>query len=87
MKILLDAGVNPNTFAGMSGVTWAIDIAAWKGDLEAVSLLLAQKPSGSDMIQRAMKAAANSGHRTLFEALLKYGKDHHYALQCAALGG
>jgi ankyrin repeat protein len=87
VKMLLDAGASSNTFAGMSGVSYVIQVAAGRGDLEQVSLLLAQDTTRSEMIDLAMQAAAFGGQRTLFEALLKYSKDNHSALRYAALGG
>jgi ankyrin repeat protein len=87
VKMLLDSGASPNAFAGMSGVAYAVQIAAGRGDLEVVSLLLAQDTTRSDMITLAMNAAAYGRQRIVFEALLSYGKNHDYSLQCAALAG
>jgi hypothetical protein len=39
------------------------------------------------VIKSAMRSAAHGGQRILFEAQLNSGKNHDYALQCAALAG
>jgi len=87
VKMLLDAGANPGAYEGMSGVLYAVDVAALRGDLEQVSLLLAQDTVRPDMLKSAMRYAAHGGQRILFEALLNYGENHDYALECAALAG
>jgi ankyrin repeat protein len=87
VKMLLDAGADPNAFEGISGVLYAVDAAALRGDLEQVSLLLAQDTIQPYMLKSAMRYAARGGQRILFEALLTYGKNHDYALECAALVG
>lgn len=87
VKMLLDAGANPKACEGMSGVLFAVDVAALRGDLEQVSLLLAQDTIRPDMLKSAMTYAARGGQRILFEALLNYGENHDYALECAALAG
>jgi ankyrin repeat protein len=87
VKMLLDAGANPNAFEGFSGVLYAVDVAVVRGDLEQVSLLLAQDTIQPHLHKSAMKHAARGGKRILFEALLSYGKNHDYALECAALAG
>jgi ankyrin repeat protein len=87
VKILLDAGADPNAFEGFSGVLYAVDVAALRGDLEQVSLLLAQDTILPHVFKSAMRRTAGGRQRILFEALLSYGKNHDYALECAALAG
>jgi ankyrin repeat protein len=87
VKMLLDAGASPNACEGLSGVGYAVDVDTLRGDLDQVSLLLAKDTIGPHMIKSAMRSAACGGQRILFEALPKYGKNHDYALECAALAG
>jgi ankyrin repeat protein len=87
VKVLLDAGANPVAYEGLSGLRYAVDVAALRGDLEQISLLLAQDTVRPDMLKSAMRYAARGGQRILFEALLNYGENHDYALECAALAG
>ena len=82
LKLLLTAGADPNAYAGMSGVIYAIDIAARNGNLEIFTLLL---PGG--LIDKAMNTAVDAGHRTLFKGLLKYEGSEAYALEYAVRGG
>ena len=85
VKMLMDAGANANTFAGMSGVIYAIEIAAMRGDRESVCLLF---PKVSDRsAARALEDIARLGHRELFETLLQTQRGREMGLQYAARAG
>ena len=68
---------------------WGVgDVAALRGAIwSRFSLLLAEDIIGQDMIKLATRSAALWRDRILFEALLDYGENCDYALECAALAG
>lgn len=85
VKMLVDAGACVGASQGMSGLIYAISIAARRGDREIVCLLFS-KVSGSVAAQ-TLDEVARGGHRELFETLLQMGKGGDKGLQYAARGG
>ena len=85
VKMLVDAGANVEAFEGMSGVTYAIELAASRCDREVVCLLF---PNLSDWgAAKALNEVACAGDRKLFEILLQMRKGKEMGLQYAARGG
>src|SRR4051794_35868487 len=66
VKLLLDAGASPNACEYLSGICYAVDVAALRADLEQISLLLAKDTIEPHMIKSAMRSAACGGQRILF---------------------
>ena len=103
LRILLDAGANPNG-AGSDGGT-ALQWAAYAGHLEKVEELLAQgadvdhltiaedHPDADDAWTKAhvgaspLEAAASAGHREIVDRLLAANAKPRYALHAAARSG
>ena len=85
VKMLVDAGANVDAFEGMSGVTYAISIAARRCDQELVCLLFSKASDWA--AARALSEIASAGHRELFESLLQMQRGREIGLQYAARGG
>lgn len=85
VKMLVDAGANVEASQGMSGIIYAISIAARPGDREIVCLLFS-KVSGS-VATKTLDEVARGGHRELFEILLQMQKGGDTGLRYAARGG
>lgn len=85
VKILMDAGADAEASQGMSGVIYAISIAARRGDREIVCLLFSKV---FDLVAaQTLDKVARGGHRELFEILLQMQRGRHQGLQFAARGG
>lgn len=85
VHILVDAGADANACAGMSGVSYAISIAASRDDREIVCLLF---PKVLDEVAgEALWEVADAGHRELFEILLQMPRAREMGLKYAARAG
>ena len=85
VKMLVDAGADADAYEGICGVTYAISIAASRGDRESVCLLF---PKVSDWgAASALDEIARAGHRDLFETLLQTQRGREMGLQYAARAG
>lgn len=85
VKMLVNAGANMDAFAGLSGGTCAIYIAASRGDRELVSLLFPKVCEWGAAV--ALNKIASAGHRELFENLLQTQKGKEMGLEYAARAG
>ena len=85
VKMLVDAGADVDAFQGMSGVTFAISIAASRCDSDLVCLLFSKISDWG--AARVLSEIACAGHRQLFESLLQMEKGRGIGLKYAARGG
>ncbi|KAI9704034.1 MAG: hypothetical protein M1820_005655 [Bogoriella megaspora] len=85
VKVLLDTGADANAYAGLSGVVYAIEIAARRDDRASVRLLF---PVVHDVVaSRTLDAIASAGHRELFQILLQTERGRAMGLSPAARAG
>ncbi|MDI1486543.1 MAG: hypothetical protein OHK93_005774 [Ramalina farinacea] len=85
VKMLVEVGASVDAYAGMSGLTYAIKVAADRCDCEILFLLYSKASQWG--VEIALKAVSQSGNWDLFVSLLQYQRGRELELKYAALAG
>lgn len=85
VKMLEEVGASVDAYAGMSGLTYAIEVAADRCDREILCLLYSKASERG--VEIALRAVSRSGNRELFVSLLQYQRGRELELKYAALAG
>lgn len=85
VKMLVEIGASVDAFAGMSGLTFAIEVAADRCDWEILCLLYSKASQWG--VERALRAISRTGNREVFNYLLQYQRGRELELKYAALAG
>ena len=85
VKMLVKVGASVDAYAGMSGVTYAIEVAADRCDWEILFLLYSKASQWG--VEIALKALSRAGNREIFVSLLRYQRGRELELKYAALAG